>query len=212
VSNYEKPDFWSQKAQRESYPARSVYKLQEIDKKFSLLPKNQGQVGPNYRVLELGAAPGSWSLYVLRRFSGRGFLAACDISPLSRRYDGGLFDGGNFFFKRADIFTEETLSELAALGPFDLLLSDAAPSTSGGRLIDAARSLELAEAVLLYARAALKEGGGLCVKIFQGADTADFIKKLRPSFASLNTFKPEACRASSFETYIVGRGALITAG
>jgi 23S rRNA (uridine2552-2'-O)-methyltransferase len=206
VSNYEKPDFWSQKAQKEGYPARSVYKLQEIDKKFALLPKNQGQIDSNYRVLELGAAPGSWSLYVLRRLSGRGFLAACDISPLSRRFDRGLFDGRNFFFKRADIFAEETRAELAAHGPFSLILSDAAPSTSGGRLTDAARSTELAGAALLYAGAMLKEGGCLCVKVFQGADTADFIKKLRPGFASLKTFKPEACRASSFETYIVGLG------
>ena len=160
--------------------------------------------------MELGAAPGSWSLYVLRRFSGRGFLVACDLSTLSRRYDGGLFDGRNFFFKRADIFAEETRSELAALGPFDLLLSDAAPSTSGGRLTDAARSLELAEAAFLYARAALKEGGGLCVKVFQGADTSGFIKRLRPSFTTLRAFKPEACRASSFETYLVGRRVFTT--
>jgi 23S rRNA (uridine2552-2'-O)-methyltransferase len=206
VSNYEKPDFWSQKAQKEGYPARSVYKLQEIDKKFALLPKNQGQIHADYRVLDLGAAPGSWSLYVLRRLSGRGFLAACDLSPLSRRFDEGLFDGRNFFFKRADIFAEETRAELAALGPFNLLLSDAAPSTSGGRITDAARSLELAEAAFLYARTALKEGGSLCVKVFQGADTAAFIKKLRPGFAVLKTFKPEASRASSFETYIVGQG------
>jgi 23S rRNA (uridine2552-2'-O)-methyltransferase len=204
VSNYEKPDFWSLKAQKEGYPARSVYKLQELDKKFSLLPKNPAQINTGYRVLELGAAPGSWSLFILRRFSGRGFLAACDMTPLSRRFDGGLFDRSNFLFKQADIFSANTQAELTALGPFNLILSDAAPQTSGGRFVDATRSAELAETALLYARASLKEGGSLCIKIFQGVETEAFIKKLRPGFTTLKMFKPEACRASSFEIYIVG--------
>jgi 23S rRNA (uridine2552-2'-O)-methyltransferase len=204
VSNYEKPDFWSIKAQKEGYPARSVYKLEEIDKKFSLLPANQSQISGGYRVLDLGAAPGSWSLYILRRLSGRGFLAACDLSPLSRRMSGGLFDGQNFFFRQADIFSAETRTELGALGPFSLIVSDAAPATSGGRLVDAARSAELARAALLYARAALRQGGNFCVKIFQGENTADLIKETRSLFTTLKTFKPKASRASSFETYLVG--------
>ncbi|MDR2098266.1 MAG: RlmE family RNA methyltransferase [Spirochaetaceae bacterium] len=208
MSNYEKPDFWAVKAQKEAYPARSVYKLQEIDKRFGLLPEFHARSNADYRILELGAAPGSWSLYILRKFSGRGFLAACDLAPLSRRFDGGLFDGHNFFFKRADIFSEDTREEFAALGPFNLILSDAAPSTSGGRLVDAARSAELAEYAVSYSRVMLKEGGGFCVKVFQGPETAAFIKKLRPGFTTLKTFKPEACRASSVETYIVGLGAL----
>jgi 23S rRNA (uridine2552-2'-O)-methyltransferase len=202
VSNYEKPDFWSIKAQREGFPARSVYKLQEIDKKFGLLPANPAQINDACKVLDLGAAPGSWSLYVLRRFSGRGFLASCDLSPLSHRP--GSFGGRNFFFKQADIFAERTRGELCALGPFSLILSDAAPATSGERLVDAARQAELARAALSYARAALKRGGNLCVKIFQGEDTAALIKEARPLFSALKTFKPKVCRASSFETYIVG--------
>ncbi|MDR2343473.1 MAG: RlmE family RNA methyltransferase [Spirochaetaceae bacterium] len=206
MSNYEKADSWSIKAQKEGYPARSVYKLQEIDKKFGLLPANPLQINEQYRVLDLGAAPGSWSLYVLRRLSGRGFLASCDLSPLSRRPDSGLFDGENFFFKQADIFAADTRATLTTLGPFSLILSDAAPPTSGGRLVDTARSAELAGAAVLYARSALKHGGNFCIKIFQGADTAAFIKETRPLFNSLKTFKPRACRASSFETYLVGLG------
>ncbi|MDR2445203.1 MAG: RlmE family RNA methyltransferase [Spirochaetaceae bacterium] len=206
MSNYKQPDFWSIKAQKEGYPARSVYKLQEIDKKFGLIPAYPDQINADFRVLDLGAAPGSWTLYVLRKFSGRGFLAACDLSPLSRNPDSGLFDGQNFFFKQADIFAVEVRAELAALGPFSLILSDAAPATSGGRLTDTARQAELAEAVFLYAHAALKRGGSVCVKIFQGTDTADLIKKTRPLFNTQKTFKPKACRASSFETYLVGLG------
>ncbi|MDR2796467.1 MAG: RlmE family RNA methyltransferase, partial [Spirochaetaceae bacterium] len=164
------------------------------------------QIDESRKILELGAAPGSWSLYILRRFSGRGFLAACDLSPLSRRLDQGLFDGQNFFFKQADIFAAETQAELNALGPFSLILSDAAPPTSGGRLVDAARQAELALAAISYARAALKRGGNFCAKIFQGTDTATFIKETRPLFNTLKTFKPKACRPSSFETYVVGIG------
>ncbi|MDR2803936.1 MAG: RlmE family RNA methyltransferase [Treponema sp.] len=206
MSNYQKQDFWSLKAQKERYPARSVYKLQELDKKFGLLPKNSAQMNENYKILELGAAPGSWSLYILRKLSGRGFLAACDLAPLSRRFDEGLFDGQNFLFKQSDIFAPDTKNEFAAAGPFNLILSDAAPSTSGGRLVDAARSTELAEAAILYAHSTLKKGGGLCVKIFQGSQTASLIKEARLFFASLKTFKPEACRPASFETYIIGSG------
>lgn len=206
MSNYEKSDFWSLRAQKEGYPARSVYKLQEIDKKFGLLPARPAQINADFRVLDLGAAPGSWSLYVLRKFSGRGFLAACDLAPLSHRPDSGLFGGQNFFFKQADIFAVETRAELTALGPFSLILSDAAPATSGGRLVDTARQAELAGAAFLYAHAALKRGGSVCVKIFQGADTTDLIKEIRPLFNTLKTFKPKACRSSSLETYLVGVG------
>jgi 23S rRNA (uridine2552-2'-O)-methyltransferase len=144
-------------------------------------------------------------LYVLRKLSGRGFLAACDLSPLSSRYT-AAFTAENFFFKQADIFAEGTLAELAGLGPFNLILSDAAPSTSGTRGLDSSRSHELASAAGLYANSALKKGGNLCIKIFQGAETADLIKKTRSCFNTLKMFKPEACRSSSSETYLVGLG------
>ena len=112
MANYEKPDAWSIKAQKEAYPARSVYKLKEMDEKFRLIPfKGPAAAGDNsgsvlaggFRVLDLGAAPGSWSLYVLRRLAGAGFLASADLAPLSRQYDRGLFDGRNFSYIRGDI-------------------------------------------------------------------------------------------------------------
>jgi 23S rRNA (uridine2552-2'-O)-methyltransferase len=206
VSNYEKPDFWALKAKKEGYPARSVYKLREIDEKFGLLPKGKSQKSACFKVLELGASPGSWSLYVLRSLSGNGFLAACDLSPLSNRFEAEFMAAKNFFFKQADMLADDTLSELARIGPFSLILSDAAPSTSGNRSLDAARSHELACAACLYATASLKRGGRLCVKLFQGAETAALIKQTRPRFDTLKTFKPEVCRASSFETYLVGLG------
>jgi 23S rRNA (uridine2552-2'-O)-methyltransferase len=207
LSNYEKADHWTLRARKEGYPARSVYKLQELDARFGLLPKAASVSGAGaFRALDLGAAPGSWSLYVLRRLAGRGFLAACDLAPLSAVHGQDLFGGGNFFFMRADLFAPDTRSALSAKGPYSLILSDAAPATSGGRLVDAARSLDLAEAALAYAGQSLKAGGSVCVKVFQGDGTAALIRDARARFASLRAVKPAACRPSSFELYLVGTG------
>jgi 23S rRNA (uridine2552-2'-O)-methyltransferase len=216
MANYEKPDTWSIKAQKEGYPARSVYKLKEMDEKFRLIPfKGRGMAGDSsdsagavrdFRVLDLGAAPGSWSLYVLRRLAGAGFLAAADLAPLSRQYDRGLFEGGNFFFIRGDISAPETREVLLSRGPFNLVICDAAPATTGSRMVDTLRSLELAETALGYGEAALKKGGGLVVKIFQGGDSAALLKRIRVLFESGRAFKPAACRSESFEVYYLGLG------
>jgi 23S rRNA (uridine2552-2'-O)-methyltransferase len=199
MANYEKPDTWSIKAQKEGYPARSVYKLKEMDEKFRLIPAR-------VRALDLGAAPGSWSLYTLRKLAGAGFLAAADLSPLSRQYDHGLVGGDNFSFIQGDITQAEIRETLLGKGPYSLLMSDAAPATTGNRSVDTLRSLGLAEAVLDYAEAALEKGGNLVVKVFQGGDTAGILKKIRELFASGRAFKPIACRRESFETYYLGLG------
>lgn len=199
---YSKPDYWSQKAHKEGYPARSVYKLEEMDKKFGLVKSGKGA---DFRVLDLGAAPGSWSLYVLRKLAGSGFLAAADLSPLSRASDQGLFDGENFFFTQGDIYEEETRELLAARGSYHLLISDLAPATSGNRSLDTLRSLALVEEVVNYAETCLAPGGKLVVKIFQGGQIQEVQKRIKSLFAVSRSFKPEACRSASFETYLVGQ-------
>jgi 23S rRNA (uridine2552-2'-O)-methyltransferase len=201
-ASYEKPDYWADRAQKEGYPARSVYKLSELIEKFPLLPRDLSR----FRALDLGAAPGSWSLFLLRRLAGRGFLAAADLAPLSRQYDRGLFDGGNFFFLQGDLAAPETRQALAGRGPYNLLISDAAPATTGNRRVDTLRSLALAEEALLYAETALEPGGGMVVKVFQGGDTAGLLRRIRELFGTGKSFKPAACRAGSFETYYVGLG------
>jgi 23S rRNA (uridine2552-2'-O)-methyltransferase len=225
MANYGKPDFWALKAQKEGYPARSVYKLRELDENFALLPRAGNSLGrghsggpgtsaephkgrrflfSGFRVLDLGAAPGSWSLYVLRTLAGNCFLVASDLSSLSRQYDRGLFDGDNFLFMQGDITSVETRDALLARGPYDLLLSDAAPATTGSRQVDTLRSLALVEAALDYAETALAKGGNLAVKVFQGGDTASLLKRIRELFKSGKSFKPKVCRRESFETYYVG--------
>ena len=194
MSSYEKPDFWAAKARKEGYPARSVYKLMEIDRKFGLV--RQG-----LRILDIGAAPGSWSLWILQRLAGKGFLAAVDLQDLTvaPAYE-------NFLFVRGDLYDEEARSRLLAAGPYALVLSDAAPATTGNRLVDQSASESIVEAVIAYAEAALAPGGALVAKIFQGGAEAGLLRRLRGRFAQARGFKPEACRSESFETYLVATG------
>jgi 23S rRNA (uridine2552-2'-O)-methyltransferase len=217
MASYEKPDFWAQKAQKEEYPARSVYKLKEIDDKYRLfkpeaaahklgLPNLPGTGLPGLRVLDLGAAPGSWSLYVLRRYAKIILLAAVDLLPLSTRYDNGLFDRKNFFFIQGDFTDRAVKDELIRRGPYTALISDAAPGTTGSRTVDTLRSLALAEEVLAYAEETLVPGGNLALKVFQGGDTAALLKRIKEQFDSAKSFKPAACRSESFETYFIGLG------
>jgi 23S rRNA (uridine2552-2'-O)-methyltransferase len=199
MGSYDKPDFWSQKAQKEAYPARSVYKLKEMDEKFGLFRPSRGR----RKILDLGAAPGSWSLYALRK-SPAPDLTAVDLSPLSRDFDRGLFEGGNFSFLQGDMTDPGIREAIRARGPFDLVMSDAAPATSGNRSLDTLRSLALAETALDYGEQFLRRGGMLILKIFQGGESAALLKRIQQGFESAKAFKPQACRSNSFETYFVG--------
>ena len=208
MADYTKLDHWSLKAQKEGYPARSVYKLKEMDEKFGLLKPGRA----SFKVLDLGAAPGSWSLYILRKFSARKegapepLLVAVDLAPLSRTYDQGLFDGKDFVFIQGDFTQTENREKIVAAGPYNLVMSDAAPATSGNRSLDTLRSLDLAENALDYAVNTLAPEGNLVIKIFQGGETANFLKNMRSLFVTGKSFKPQACRAESFEMYLLGLG------
>jgi len=204
MTDYKKPDYWQQKARKEGYPARSVYKLMEIVKKFNLFkPAVEKPAAAKLRILDLGAAPGSWSLYVLRNYKNA-FLSAADLSPLSREFDNGLFDGDNFFFVQGDITADENRETLLAKGPYSVIISDAAPSTTGNHMVDSARSLELAETVIAYAQSTLAPGGNLAIKVFQGSGIDGLLKQMKTIFSTAKSFKPEACRGESVETYFIG--------
>jgi 23S rRNA (uridine2552-2'-O)-methyltransferase len=201
LSNYTKPDAWTRKALQEGYPARSVYKLQELAEKYKIFSQ---KTNAPLRVLDMGAAPGSWSLYLLRTMKNVD-LTACDLSPLSASH---FFSGDNFCFIQGDFTSEQVRSAIEQKAPFDIIVSDAAPATTGNRLVDTARSEELVSAVLDYAAKTLRPGGRLVVKLFQGSATADVLKKTAPLFDTCRTFKPKACRSESFETYFIGIGAV----
>lgn len=192
ANNYEKPDFWSRKAFSEGYPARSVYKLKEINEKFGILKKN-------YHVLDLGAAPGSWTVFVLRALEGTGHITSVDLNPLSKNVA-----GDNLVFIQGDLYDEDVRRRAQELGPYDAVICDAAPPTTGNRTVDTARSAGLVELAVFYARTMLKEGGNFAVKIFQGGDQQKLLQQMREIFVSARGFKPEACRSESFETYLIG--------
>lgn len=191
-NSYEKPDYWSKKAFSEGYPARSVYKLAEIDEKFGFIKK--GSV-----VLDLGSAPGSWTTFLLRKMDGSGKVVSCDLNPLSNSVH-----GENLVFFQGDLNAKEIREKIKAEGPFDLVVCDAAPLTTGNKLVDTARSEGLVEMAIWYAQAMLKQGGNFAVKIFQSGSQGEFLKKMRETFESAKGFKPEACRKESFETYLIG--------
>ncbi|MCL2411192.1 MAG: RlmE family RNA methyltransferase [Treponema sp.] len=197
MADYKKPDHWQQKARKEGYPARSVYKLIEINEKFNIFK------APNNRVLDIGAAPGSWSLWVLRKMAskGSGFLTAVDLSPLSDE----LFSG-NLNFIQGDITAEDVRQAVLSGGPYGVIISDAAPKTTGNHMVDSARSVELVEAVLSYVKDALAAGGNLAVKVFQGSGSDAVLKHMKTLFTAAKSFKPQACRGESVETYFIGIG------
>ncbi len=188
-------DHFGRKAKAEGYPARSVYKLKEILEKFPLLR-------PRAAVLDVGAAPGGFSLLLLEKLKGRGEVTAVDLAP-SISVPAGT---PRFLYIPGDIFTAETLERIRSRAPFDLIVSDAAPSTTGTRELDAAKSMALAERVLEIASTFLAPGGNLAVKVFQGAGEREFLELLRARFDTARGFKPQASRSESFETYFIGMG------
>lgn len=192
ANSYEKPDFWTQKAFSEGYPARSVYKLKEIDEKFEMIKKN-------YTVLDLGSAPGSWTTFLLRKTDGTGKVVSCDLNPLSKSVK-----GDNLIFIQGDLNNAEIRNQIKEEGPYNLVVCDAAPKTTGNRTVDTTASEQLAEMAIWYAKTMLKPGGNFAVKIFQNGDQQKLLKSMREIFTTAKGFKPEACRSESFETYLIG--------
>lgn len=190
-NKYSEPDYWSKKAFSENYPARSVYKLQEMNNKFGLFT-------PESNVLDLGAAPGSWTVFILRFLNSKGTLTAVDLKPL----DEEIYDERLVFFQ-GDMYDKTIISEVKKRGSYDCIVCDAAPSTTGNKTVDTARSQGLVELAFFYAETQLKKGGNFAVKIFQNGSQQEFLNKMRTKFKTAKAFKPEACRASSVETYLI---------
>ena len=188
-------DHYFLKAKQQNYPARSVYKLKEIDAKFKLFK-------PGMKVLDLGAAPGSWSLAASERIGPSGCVLACDIRGTETVFP------ANVRFLTADVFALTGAFEeaLAALAPFDVVISDMAPSTTGTRFSDQARSCDLCREALKIAQRCLTPGGSFAAKIFMGADMQEFLAAMRTHFTTVKGFKPKSSRTESKETFYVGLG------
>ena len=196
-----RPDYFYRKSKDEGYPARSVFKLQEIQQKYR-------PVAPGARVLDLGAAPGSWSLWLLDLLAGNGAVTGVDLNDPDQK----LQARRNYKFLRGDFSTEETTRWIREQGPYDAVVSDAAPSTTGNRTMDTARSAEIARRVLDICDLALVTGGSCVLKIFQGGEERELLARMKDRFESARAFKPKASRSESMETYFVGLGFRAAAG
>lgn len=187
-------DFYTKKAQKEGYPARSVYKLEEIQQKFTVIKRD-------FKVLDVGAAPGSWTMYILKILGDNGFLSAIDLKPLSI-----TIKKSNFFFVQGDAFDQENIQKLAEKGPYNAVVSDAAPSTTGNKIVDTERSIQLIESIYNTALQVLLPGGNFVFKMFQGGKEKEILDDMRKHFNAVKILKPQASRTNSFETFVIGLG------
>jgi len=184
-------DHYTRQAKKDRYPARSVYKLKEIQQKFKLIKKGD-------RVLDLGCAPGSWLLYAAELTGSSGEVVGIDIKPV------GIKTPGHVKVVTGDALDElETVMERLGSG-YDIVISDMAPGTTGNKTVDAARSLGLCEAALNLAENVLKPGGSFICKIFQSGEVKQFSEAVRKKFHQQKSFKPQSSRKASSEIFIIG--------
>jgi 23S rRNA (uridine2552-2'-O)-methyltransferase len=195
-NKYQSADFYARKAKKEEFAARSVYKLEEIQQKYGLIKKGD-------KVLDLGCAPGSWLQYAAQQVGNKGQVLGIDLKEVSialpdnvRVICGDVFDLAEH---------KEMMAQIIGSG-YQLVLSDMAPSTTGHKETDSARSYHLCRAALSIAAAALAEGGSFVCKIFQGGDFEEFVRSVRSEFDNIKIFKPQSCRKESKEIYIIGTG------
>jgi 23S rRNA (uridine2552-2'-O)-methyltransferase len=185
-------DAFFKKARDAGFAARSVYKLEEIDRKLRLLRAGD-------RVLDLGCRPGSWLQYALKVVGPHGAVVGIDRDPLPQPIPGARV-------LCADLYTAADGELLGELKAFDVVLSDMAPNTTGIRATDQARSAALVEEALGRAERLLAPGGAFVAKIFQGPDVEAIRKRMAARFSDMRTVKPEGSRAQSIEIYLAGKG------
>lgn len=186
-------DHYTKKARNENYPARSVYKLMEIQQRFQVIKKN-------VKVLDLGCAPGSWLIHAAEIAGPSGRAVGIDLKPV----DAAL--PANAVAYTGDIFEMDPALSEAVGREYDVVLSDMAPATTGRKDIDAIRSFALCEAALRVASELLAVKGNFVCKIFQGPEFKDFENQVKSRFDQYRIFKPDSCRKSSKEIYIIGLG------
>ena len=185
-------DTFFKKARDSGFAARSIFKLEDIDRRFRLLRAGE-------RVLDLGCRPGSWMQYAVKVVGSHGHVVGLDRQALPAPIPGTKVLIG-------DVYTITDADLLDGLRAYDVVLSDMAPDTTGIRSADQARSAALVEEALGRAERLLAPGGAFVAKIFQGPDVAELRKRMTVRFSEVHLVKPEASRSSSTELYLVGKG------
>lgn len=187
-------DVYVKRAQLEGYRGRAVFKLEELDQRYGLIRTGM-------TVVDLGAAPGSWSEYVSRKLDGRGVIVASDILPMDSIADVD-FVQGDF---REEAVLDAILTSLGD-GKADLVMSDMAPNMSGMDAVDQPKAMDLADLTLDLAQRVLEPRGDMIAKLFQGEGFDAYISTLRQTFKSVIVRKPKASRPRSREVYVLARG------
>jgi len=175
-------------ARQQGWRARSVFKLQELDERFGLLRRGA-------RVLDLGAAPGSWTQYAVKRGCR---VVAVDLEPIEPVADAELLQG-DFL----DPEVQRQLKERLA-GPAEIVLSDMAAHATGRRTVDRLRAEGLGESVLEFAAEVLAPGGACLLKLIKGGEAA-LMPRANALFGSARVVRPKATRADSSEVYLLAR-------
>lgn len=182
------------RARKENWRSRAIYKLSEMDEKDRLFK-------PGMTIVDLGAAPGSWSQYAMHKVGHNGKVFALDILPMNPVAGVDIIIG--------DFREESVLHELEALldgRKIDVVISDMAPNTSGMKGVDQPRMMYLLDLAFDFSYHHLKPGGDFLMKIFQGEGFEEYLKQLRENFDKVLTRKPKASRARSSEIYLLARG------
>ena len=186
-------DHYARRARSEKWLARSVYKLEEIDRKNRLIPQGA-------RLLDLGCSPGSWSQYALKKTGPRGQVVGVDLTVPER------LSAPNFRFIRADILELDPDRLLEEIGEQDLVISDLAPKTTGNKLVDTSRSVDLARSAYRIARNIVKPGGHFLCKVFECEDVQDLRQEVLEAFERVRFNRPKAVRKGSREIYLIALG------
>ena len=184
-------DHYARRARGEKWLARSVYKLQEIDRKYHIL-------GRDSRVLDLGCYPGSWSQYSAEKVGPKGTVMGIDL-----REPKGLH-APNFHFIKANVLQLDKEFLAREIGPIDIVISDLAPRTTGVKIVDNNRSMELARKALNISSFTLKKDGHFLCKIFEGEDQKIFRDEFSRFFIQTHSIRPSAVRKGSREIYLIG--------
>ena len=189
-------DHYFHKARKEKYPARSVYKLEEAQKKYRFLKAGD-------RVLDLGCHPGSWAMFASKCAGPKGRVVGIDLQASKQPEVKG---GAPVKLLQGDINDPLMIERISEDGPFQTVLSDMAPKTTGNKLSDHVRSVALSETALHIALQVLTKGGSFFCKVFQGEDFHSFVAEVKKYFQQVKTVKPKSSRSESREIFVLGVG------
>ena len=188
-------DYYYKKAKKDKYPARSVYKLDEIQRKYKLLKKGDS-------VLDLGCFPGSWSLFASELVGPKGIVVGVDLQETDKMPRDG---GAPIHWICQDITDPQLIQQVRKIrSGFKAIISDLAPKTTGNRWADHQQSMRLVEHTLFLADTLLHHKGNFLCKVFQGEDLQGFVAQLKRRFSRVKTIKPESSRKESREIFVLG--------